>query len=233
MLKTNFRFKIIYLFSLSVIIVFPLNSNAQNINYGIKGGLNIAKTSLENVYEEIKSKTGFNIYIFGDYNFTRTFSVSTEAGYTQKGFKYAPPDYTSFEGETYTGSMNVNLNYIDITVSAKFRLAKGNVIPYLKIGPSLGIKVDYSSSYEGKARDSYYIDQNLLIFLNDNSFGLKSGAGVAVGLNKKISMIFEINLNFDLTYIYDHSGFQVGVDSWQHSDNVKNNVLELSAGVQF
>ncbi|MCB0727394.1 MAG: PorT family protein [Ignavibacteriae bacterium] len=236
MYKANFRFRIKYLLLLIFVFAIQYNSQAQNINSGIKGGLNIAKTSLKIKYEEIQSKTGFNIYVFGDYNFTHTFSISTEAGYTQKGFKYAPPDYT-YEGVKYSGTLNVNMNYIDITVSAKFRLAKGNVIPYLKIGPSLGIKVDDGVSSEGNAFDEFYnsgaIVNNLLIFIKNNSFGLKSGAGVAIGLNKKTSIIFEINYNFDLTEVYDTPEIFVGVYSWSRSEDVKNNVLELSAGVQF
>lgn len=232
--NTNFKIKFIYLLSLIVVSAIPLNSQAQYINYGIKGGLNVAKTSLKNVYEDIQSKTGFNLYIFGDYNFTDNISFSTEAGYTQKGFKYVAPNKT-LGTETYSGTLNASLNYIDITVSAKFRLLKGNVIPYFKIGPSLGIKVSYGSSTEGNTFDESF-NADIDWFLKNiykNSFGLKSGAGVAIGINKKTSVIFEINYNFDLIDIFEPPDWRFGINSWYYSEDVKNNVLEMSAGVEF
>ncbi|MEO6694920.1 MAG: porin family protein [Ignavibacteria bacterium] len=211
------------------IISAPGISHAQKLSYGIKGGLNISETL--NTYYESDSKTGFNVYAFGDYDFNKNFTIGLEAGYTRKGFKTKPYDYY-YDKVHYYGTTIANLNYFDISVSGKFKSTNGKIIPYISAGPSLGIKVN--TSVKGNSDEYAIADvRNFLNLVYTNSFGIKLGVGTEIYFIKNMSIIFETKYNFDLISSLNAPDVRLGIETWQYSDNVKNNVFEFSAGVKF
>jgi len=227
----NYKKNVTKIFTCLFIISVSGISHAQKISYGIKGGLNLSET--QGTYYQSYSKTGFNMYAFADYNTSEKFSISAEAGYTQKGFKTASSDYY-LDGVHYNGNINAKLNYIDISVSAKIKITTGKFIPYLLVGPSFGIKVSDGTSATGNANEYSRGDvQSLLDNVNSNSLGIKLGAGAEISIMKNSSIIFEARYNFDLIPSYKAPGLRLGINTWFYSDNVRNSVFEFLAGVKF
>ncbi|MBK6876584.1 MAG: hypothetical protein IPG99_09090 [Ignavibacteria bacterium] len=108
MYKRTSRIKMLFkllIFSLS--ISTTCISHAQIFSYGLKGGLNISET-LNTSYES-HTKTGFNAYVFADYNAFKKVSISVQTGFTQKGFKTESFDYYADEIHYY-GALNAELN---------------------------------------------------------------------------------------------------------------------------
>lgn len=232
MSKKTSRIKILFkllIFSLS--ISTTCISHAQIFSYGFKGGLNLSETL--NTYYESHTKTGINAYVFADYNAFEKFSISVQTGFTQKGFKTESFDYYADQIHYY-GKLNAELNYIDISVSGKFKFFNGKVVPYIMAGPSLGIKVSDGTTATGNASVFQIADiQSLLDVVYTNSFGIKTGVGVEINVVKNISLILETNYNIDLTSSYNAPDIRLGIETWYYSDNIKNRVLEFSAGVKF
>jgi len=214
-----------------LVIFAPGVSHAQKLSYGIKGGLNISE--IPNTYYESDSKIGFNVYAFGDYNLTENFTFGVEAGYTQKGFKTEPYDYI-LEKVHYYGTTIAKLNYLDISALGKFKFTNGKIIPYISAGPSLGIKVSDGTSVTGNLNE--YSTADIQFFLDQvytNSFGMKLGVGAEINIIKNTSIIIETKYNFDLVSSLNAPDVRLGIETWQYSDNVKNNVFEFIAGVKF
>lgn len=214
-----------------LIIFFPSNSSAQKFNYGVKGGVTLSGVS--DLTYETHSKTGFSIYAFGDYNTSENFSVSTQTGYTQKGFSTNNFDYYT-DKIHYYGAIYADLNYVDISVSGKLILHFKKVSPYISLGPSLGIKVNTGTSGTGNPEPSTRAEiQILLDEIYKNSLGIRTGAGVELHFIKNMSILLETDYSFDLISSYDAPDFRLGVETWYYSSNVKNNVLEFLVGVKF
>lgn len=215
----------------SLVIIIPSISYSQKFNYGIKGGVTFSGVS--DLTYETHSKTGFSIYAFGDYHTSGNFSISTQIGYTQKGFSTNTFDYFT-DNIHYYGAINADLNYIDISVSGKLILHFKQVSPYISLGPSLGIKVNTGTSGTGNPELSTRAEiQTLLDEIYTNSFGVRTGAGVELHFINKMIILLETNYSYDLISSYDAPDFRLGIETWYYSSNVRNSVLEFLVGITF
>jgi hypothetical protein len=133
--------KLILAVIISCNFLFFVNySFCQLKNFGIKGGLNLSNVNFDNptLDDYAKNYSGFNVDIFYDFLNFKNVSLSAEAGYSQKGYKFELINI-DINGNT-TGSENIsyNLNYIETSVLGKFFLNTKYVNPYLSIGAVLG-----------------------------------------------------------------------------------------------
>ncbi|MEO8665496.1 MAG: porin family protein [Ignavibacteria bacterium] len=224
---------LILIFLLMLITV--KTSTAQVISYGIKGGLNLSDIS-GTKYRETKTKTGFNLYAFAEYAAVKIFSVSAEAGYTQKGFETTYEIYEQEDPFYYeVGQVNATLSYIDISVLAKLKIHAGTVTPYIIAGPSFGILTGEHLSSIKTENNNYNLGDLEFFILNfkTNTFGIKAGAGAEFRFSK-LSVLLEARYNADLSVSYERPEFGLGVENWNtSSSNIKNNVFEFLAGVKF
>ena len=109
-------------------------ANAQDIKYGVKGGLNsFTVTSATGA----KSKIAFQLGGFAEFKVSEKFTVQPELMYTAQGAKDA---YAS-----------LNLNYINIPVIAKYFVTEDISI---QAGPQIGFLM--SAKYDGvDVKDSF------------------------------------------------------------------------------
>jgi len=165
-------------------------AQAQNLHFGVKGGLNIAQLT---DFDGSGSRASGHVGGFVNFRF-RDWALQPELLFSGQGEKYEV---------IFTGERKVALNYINIPVMFQYYL-----LPqfYLEAGPQVGFLVsakDKGGSLTVDVKDTY------------NTADLALG----VGLGFKLPMGFGVygRHNFGLTDPYDgigdykHSVAQIGV----------------------
>ncbi len=165
--------KILLLFAIIVLI----NPVKAQIDFGIKGGLNLGKLILSDPEASYQSKTGYHAGIFFQSRFDKVAIQPELLLYTLQG---------NFSGPGYTGTED--FTYVTIPVMLKFFPVKGL---NLQVGPQFGmlingerststllstIKQDIKEQYE---KTDYSVSAGLGW---DFSFGLKMDARYNIGV---------------------------------------------------
>ncbi|CAN1516369.1 Outer membrane protein beta-barrel domain containing protein [Flavobacteriaceae bacterium] len=164
-------------------------ANAQDTKYGVKGGLSMSSTSEEGA----SSLLAFHLGGFAEFKISDKFAVQPELLYSAQGAKF-------------TGG-NLNLNYINIPVMAKYYVADAFSI---EAGPQIGFLM--SAKADGTdVKDGY----------NSTDFALNLGAGY--NLNETMSLGLRYNMGLS-NAVKDFEG--VSTDS-------KNSSIQLSFGYKF
>lgn len=174
MKKTN----LIIIIALFIIPYNYLHSQIK-LYYGIKTGMVSAHHNI--VYDEdfissSDSRIGFDMGAFIESSFNKTFSLSAELHYIQKGEAY--DEWKSL------------IECLSIPVMLKIKTQAGNFTPYLLIGPRLDVILNYD-----KTNMNY---KNI----GKNNFGLTSGIGCELKIWKNYSLLADIRYDYDFTGFY-------------------------------
>jgi Outer membrane protein beta-barrel domain len=113
---------------------------AQSVEFGIKGGVNLANfygDAVGNV--EIRPRGIGGVFL--DFRATPTFSIQVEGLYAQKGAKQTETVFDA-KGQPITGSVKWNYDYIDVPALLRFHIPTGGgVRPSLYLGPVVSFLV--------------------------------------------------------------------------------------------
>ncbi|WP_341843499.1 porin family protein [Chitinophaga caseinilytica] len=164
--------KSIFLFL--TVCLFSVAAQAQQVKFGVKGGLNVAKmTNLTN------SKTRASIYVggFARVGLNEQWSVQPELVYSGQGFVFDPPIFDK---------TTVAVNYINLPIMAQY-----HIIPefYLEAGPQIGFKVAAKTKYDGNTHD-----------VGDAYKGVDFGLGAGLGYDFDFGLGVNARYNFGLTH---------------------------------
>ena len=181
--------------SAAAVLVFGF-TNAQDMKFGVKGGLNFANVSGEGNF---KNKIGFNVGAFAEIGVSDSFAVQPELLFSTQG------------ANASEGDGSFNLNYINIPVMAKFKVAEGFS---LQAGPQFGLLMTATAKGGGESLDIKEGFKTL-------DLGLNFGAG------------YDINENImvDLRYNLGLGGLVKDLPSGATDSN--NRVIALSIGYKF
>ena len=150
---------------LTMAVVLTANFvSAQDMKFGVKGGLNMSSNSEEGA----NTLLAFQLGGFAEFKVSDKFAVQPELMYSAQGAKF------SGGGASYTK----NLNYINIPVMAKYYVADAFS---LELGPQIGFLMSAKS-------DGVDIKE----FCNSTDFGLNLGAGY--NLNETMSLGLRYNM---------------------------------------
>jgi hypothetical protein len=141
---------------ISLIITMGLFSgivNAQSVNYGIKGGLNLSNLYIkaENIDDE-NPRIGMHLGLFSQIMFADAIGIQPEILFSHKG---SEASYTGLIDQT----VKFNLNYIDIPVLLVVRPIE---VLEIHAGPYLGILVNSKVKYSGLIEGEDEIDRDHL-----------------------------------------------------------------------
>ena len=139
-------------------------ANAQDMKFGVKGGLNMSSNSEEGA----SSLLAFQLGGFAEFKVSDKFAVQPELMYSAQGAKFSAGGV----------SITENLNYINIPVMAKYYVADAFS---LELGPQIGFLM--SAKVEGV---------DFKEFCNSTDFGLNLGAGY--NLNETMSLGLRYNM---------------------------------------
>ncbi|CAM3620094.1 porin family protein [Flavobacterium gelidilacus] len=114
------------------------NVNAQEIKFGVKGGLNFAYLSGDNT-GDLEPVTAFNFGVMSEISITDKFSFQPELMYSGQGFSFKNDDNP------------IALSYINLPLMGKYYVIKGLS---LEAGPQIGYLI--GADYDGlDLKDNY------------------------------------------------------------------------------
>ncbi len=175
-------------------ILMTATAQAQNINIGIKGGLNIYNINNSNgaKYDNL---LGFNLGLIGHIHLAKQLALQPELVYSAQGAKYT------------TGGVQtkVQLGYINVPILLQYMFDNGF---RLEAGPQVGFLVN------AKAKTP-----NLTVDIKDNLKKVDVGLGAGIGyVNPATNFGIDARYNLGLSNINDNTsskstnrGFQIGV----------------------
>jgi hypothetical protein len=183
-----------YLTAVIAAILTTTAINAQHMNLGIKGGLNLYTINNDNG-SEYDSKVGFHAGLIGHIHLTRQFAVQPELVYSAQGAKYTAGGIES----------ELNLGYINIPVLLQYMFDNGF---RLQAGPQLGFMINAKTEIGNTKAD-----------VKDNFKTVDFGLGAGVGYVHTASGFgIDARYNFGLSNINENDavkstnrGFQLGV----------------------
>lgn len=189
------------------IFFLSVNTKAQLIDFGIKGGINFASVHYNTGMADIKTKIGPNGGLFAHFNASKTWAIQPEITYSLEGGQ-VPVNGNSSELEKY------NLTYINIPVLLQYTFINGF---RLEGGPQMGFLLGARS----KVDNTTTVNTDF----NSTAFSLDFGVGYLVGLGVGFDVRYAFGLsninNQTNTSTVESSVFQLGIfyqlsDNWKH-----------------
>lgn len=191
---------------------FVFTSQAQEVQFGAKAGVNFADLNGDNTSDSDEMRTSFHVGGIAEIKFSEKFSLQPELMFSSQGYKM---DFT-FDGmqdiapDGTKGNLTSRLNYINLPVMAKYYIIKGLS---LEAGPQLGFLVSAKDEIE-------FPDNSLEFDVKDDYKKLDFGLNFGLGYKLDNGVFFNGRYNMGLTEIVDYG-------------DVKNGVFQLSAGFMF
>lgn len=150
-------------------------SNAQDVKFGAKAGLNMS--NLAGDIENAEMKIGFQIGGFAEIKISDKFSVQPELLFSTQGAK---SEYSESDVDySYTEKSTLKLNYLNIPIMAKYYATEKF---YVEAGPQIGFlmsaesKSEYSETFMGTT-ESASTTTDIKDSLNSTDLGLGLGLG--------------------------------------------------------
>jgi hypothetical protein len=226
------------MFTTLLITACLLTAQTSNpLTWGIKGGINFAELKGDHFNDpENTYNTGIVIGLFSEKPVNDSFSIQWELLYTMKGvsMNFTEKDSNEFSESTLEYEATLNLNYIEIPVSFRFKMPAGSgFVPSFYAGGSAAFNVSAIGSYKYSYYE-YYDDGSEFYEYTQNDSGseevenindLELGLVFGLGLNIPIEngqLLFDVRYNYGLSTVFDDGG-----------SKSYNRVLSLTAGFGF
>lgn len=155
------------------------NVSAQEFNWGVKAGLNLANLSVEEDFDGNKSNLNFAFGFMTEYKFTDAVSLSADLLYSVQGDKYKDGDYME----------KSNLSYLNIPILFNYYIVDRLAIK-TGVQPGFLLGAKHIEKYDGE-KDSYSDTEGM----NTIDFS------IPVGLSYDISehIVIDARYNIGLT----------------------------------
>ncbi|WP_417365655.1 porin family protein [Flavobacterium beibuense] len=198
------------LLSAAAIMAFGFASQAQDIKFGAKAGVNFS--TLSGADGDVSSRTGFHVGAVAEVKLTEQFSIQPEILYSMQGADQEATE--EFMGVTYNYESSLKLGYINVPVMAKYYLMEGLSI---EAGPQVGFLLSAKEEYnvEGESGEEDVKDS-----VSSIDFGLAGG----VSYDLPVGLFFNARYYAGLSNVYD--GDLDGIE-------YQNGVFSLSVGYKF
>jgi len=178
--------------TITLILVMAVSSvHAQNVNIGIKGGLN-AFNIADDDGSEFDTKLGAHVGLLGHIHLSRQFALQPELVFSMQGAKSNDLD------------VKLNLNYLNVPLLVQYMFDNGF---RLQAGPQVGFLMS-ANTVNGSSND-------VKDGFNDIDVGLSFGASY---VQPSTGFGFDVRYNYGLSDITETSlneaynrGFQIGV----------------------
>ncbi len=168
--------------------------NAQHVNIGIKGGLNVYSLKSDNGLN-YDSKLGFNAGLLGHIHLTKMIALQPEIVYSAEGAKSTSAGVES----------KVSLGYINVPVLVQYMFDNGF---RLQLGPQVGFLTSAKT-------ETNNVTSDIKDKLTSADFSISGGVGYVhpasgIGVDARYNLgVSNINKNSNVTS--NNRGFQLGV----------------------
>ncbi len=204
-----------------VFFMLPGSLDAQELSYGIKGGLNLSTITITDA-DDNNIIPGFHAGAFADIPVAEQVTIGPEVHFSTKGVK-ATYDANVFGLNLANGETRMDLFYIDIPVYVKYYLSDDfnfHLGPYAGILAKAKIETDAELLDFIQVDDSDNIDKTML---NSLDFGVSMGLGFIV---EPVRIGFNYNLGLNRVAKEEYSIENLLGDG-------KNNVIQVYLGFSF
>ncbi len=182
------------IFTVAAVCAFGFaNAQDDSMSFGVKGGVNMASVDAE----DTGSLISFHVGGFAEFMLTEKFAIQPELTYSGQGAKV----------EGFGGDYNLNLNYLNLPIMAKYFVTEDLSI---ELGPQIGFLMSAKADGED-AKDDF----------NTTDFGLNLG----VGFNLNENMVLGLRYNMGLT--------ELEKEVAAGAEGTKQSVLQVSFGYKF
>ncbi len=199
---------------ISAIVLLGLTAvNAQEVEFGIKGGINIATITEDIGFVSFDNRTCFHFGAVAEIGISEKFSFQPELLYSCQGADYSVTDdfdeptkaIATFEG-------TIKVDYLNIPLMAKYYVVERLS---LEAGPQVGFLISAKDEFGGEEED-------IKDFVKGIDFGVNFGIGYKLdgGLN------FGARYNLGLSDANDNTE-ELG------DATLKNGVFQFSLGYFF
>ncbi|MFY7670419.1 porin family protein [Tenacibaculum sp. MEBiC06402] len=152
---------------------------AQNVDFGLKGGLNIANVNVPDIDEDLNNLLSFHVGTFAEFKFNEKISLQPELLYTRQG------------SEVVENNSKVKIDYLAMPILAKYYFFENLS---LEVGPQISFlindKIEYiDSSIPDEETDASSFD-----------FSLNFGLGYNLGSN----MIIQTRYCYGVSAVYEN-----------------------------
>lgn len=157
------RFNLLLFFCIST---FTMHSQNE-VNFGVKGGLNLTFFNVEeaNFGANTETETGFYLGAFTEFEINKTFSLQPEVLYIGlSDFKFInAPIYAKYEvANNFNLLAGPSLNYFFDFFSSKFKV-RADISASYNITPSLDAHMKYTIGFEEIAPNGLFIGMGLVL----------------------------------------------------------------------
>lgn len=172
-----------------LILVLPGPSASQSTGFSIRPGLQTGLnfSDLDATSDPVTSKrTTFVGGVFIETKWWGKFSLQPEVQIVQKGARFDLP----------TEKTTIELGYLQFPLLAKFGLKPSGFIPYVVLGPNLGILLNAKS--RTKASGTAPVSSDIQDRMRKIDFSIELGAGSEYRLADRVSFLIDIRVSLGL-----------------------------------
>ncbi|MCX7550448.1 porin family protein [Xanthomarina sp. F2636L] len=212
-MKNLFLITGIFLFSTNIMVA---QADSKTIQFGVKGGVNSTTISGDD-FNDVKSRTSFNVGVLAEIPITDRLSLQPEVMYSGQGFDVKEID----QDNIFDTNENIEyqLDYIQVPLLLKAYLVKGLSI---EAGPQFGFKIHEELDFQPNS-DGGDIEIN-----EEDSYVKDFDTGIVLGAAYKFDNGFFVNgrYNLGLTNIFEDNTIFENVDA-------KHAVWQFGIGFMF
>lgn len=217
MINRKFIFLII-----SIITLTPAFAQDHRIEIGVEVSPGMTSLRGNPLVDRHDATLGFTGGFFLQYNFSNLFSLRTNLALERKGSSNTS-QVTDQNGNIMDDmTLHFNFNYLVLPILTRASFGQRAKF-FIDAGPYLGYLLKNTAVLKGENYETTRSHDDSLYKKAD--FGLSTGAGVSIPLNKNISLSFEARNSLGLTNV---SAVPVIADG-----SIKMNSLNLLVGLVF
>ncbi|MFD2519000.1 porin family protein [Salinimicrobium flavum] len=199
--------KILLIIALTV--VSGMGMQAQEVSFGVKGGLNFANFSGDDAdLLETETRTGFHLGMLAEIMFSEKFGIQPEVLYSSQGAK------SDFDmDDEFFGSLSIDefkLDYISVPVLIKYYFIEGLS---LEIGPQFSFMVNSEA-------DGSIDGASGTVDLDDETESFDFGGALGLGYELPMGLMFQARYVMGFTDVYTDTDF-------------RNSIFQISVGYKF
>ncbi|MCY2685975.1 porin family protein [Salinimicrobium sp. TH3] len=194
------------LFMLLLTVQLP----AQEWNFGIKGGVNIANFTGSDADDlDLKSRTGFHLGGLVEGKFSESFGAQLEVLYSTAGAK-VEGIFMDDMGNEFDGDITFKLDYISVPVLFKY-------FPIQELSIETGPQISFETSSEVEAEA---MGESVSLDFEDETSSVEFGWLFGLGYDLPYNIFVQARYLYGLSDVYDES-------------NLKHSVFQISLGYKF
>lgn len=201
---------------IALMLLSSIIAQEKKVSFGAKGGLNISNFSggITDVLD-YDSKFGFHIGGLAEMSLSKKMSIQFELMFSTQGASFSAP-ITDGTGVVFGDIVvDINYDYLNIPVLAKYYVLKGFSI---QAGPQIGFLVNAKAKSD---LEEVFGNENL-----EDVSKLDLAFSFGLGYQLKSNLLFEARYNIGLSNTDD--------SELSNSDfAVRNSVLQISVGYMF